>query len=140
MTEELEKTVGDINVAEKLNSILDWVEQTAKTAEAFAIEQTPLYIQELLAWNFWTSLIWFSIGFLPMIGQGVLLKFIVGEYKIFLEKGNSEDTAFCCVFGTITSLLFLLFIPLCFFLNNLDWLQITVAPRVWLVEYVASKL
>ena len=75
-----------------------------------------------------------------MIGQGVLLKFIVGEYKIFLEKGNSEDTAFCCVFGTITSLLFLLFIPLCFFLNNLDWLQITVAPRVWLVEYVASKL
>ncbi len=88
MTEELEKTVGDINVAEKLNSILSWVEETAKTAEAFAIEQTPLYIQELLAWNFWYSLIWFSVGVIWLFVFLFCLTNIIKGKEEFWEDEN----------------------------------------------------
>lgn len=135
MTEEIEKTMGDINVAEKLNSILSWVEETAKTAEAFAIEQTPLYIQELLAWNFWYSLIWFFVGI-------VLLLIGVNSLRILkrdMDKIVKEDDPLSFGVLAILSVLGLFFGPILFF-NNFDWLKITVAPRVFLMEYVANNL
>lgn len=119
----------------KLTSILTWVEETAKTAEAFAIEQTPLYIQELLAWNFWYSLIWFGVAvFWLIVGTLSGLKLIKNKTTIC----DAPDFPFevLWVFPMIAGFLF----GAVGFCSNLDWLQITVAPRVWLVEYVASKL
>jgi ABC-type phosphate transport system permease subunit len=119
----------------KLSSILDWVEQTAKSAEQFAIEQTPLYIQELLAWNFWLSLIWFFIG------CGYCIIAAVSWYKLYRHREEIIDAA-----DFPLQLLWLapaLLFGMCGMLttiNHLNWLQISVAPRVWLVEYVASKL
>ena len=136
MKEQIVETVANSNAAEKLSSILNWVEETAKTAEAFAVEQTPLYIQELLAWNFWYSLILFFIGFLSIAIQSFLIKKMIKWHR----EGDREDQEFCIIFGIITSIVGFLVLPLAFFLNNLDWLKITVAPRVWLVEYVSSQL
>lgn len=134
MTEELEKTVGDINVAEKLNSILSWVEETAKTAEAFAIEQTPLYIQELLAWNFWTSLIFWCVFFVIPLAFALFL-IVLGVKEVRKEDGESDFFGPCFVISA-----FSIIISIVGFCSNLEWLQITVAPRVFLMEYVSSKL
>lgn len=119
----------------KLNSILNWVEETAKQAEGFVVEQTPLYIQELLAWNFWYSLIWFILGIIYLfIGVFSLVKLVKNGKKILDAVDFPPEiiwlvpTLLGLSCGLITSF------------NNFEWLQITVAPRVWLVEYVASKL
>lgn len=134
MTEELEKTVGDINVAEKLNSILSWVEETAKTAEAFAIEQTPLYIQELLAWNFWMSLIFWCVFFVIPLAFALFL-IVLGVKEVKKEDGEADFFGPCFAISV-----FSIIISIVGFCSNLEWLQITVAPRVFLMEYVSSKL
>ncbi len=121
----------------KLSSILDWVEQTAKSAEQFAVEQTPLYIQELLAWNFWYSLVWFIIGVIYLIIGLSSAIYLYKKRNTIIELKEdyppphllsiiSLVLGFIC--GSITTM------------GNLEWFQIWVAPRVWLVEYVASKL
>ena len=86
MSEQLEKMQPEIQ--EKLTSILTWVEETAKTAGDFAVEQTPLYIQELLAWNFWYSLIWAVLG---IICLSIGLFSVRQLYKNRAEIINSND-------------------------------------------------
>lgn len=135
MKEQIVETVANSNAAEKLSSILNWVEETAKTAEAFAVEQTPLYIQELLAWNFWHSLTWFLVAIF-------WLSFSVFSWKKLYKNRKIIEEA--REFPLETLWAFPAFLGLVFgsigFGSNLDWFQIAVAPRVWLVEYVASKL
>ncbi len=119
----------------KLTSILNWVEETAKQAGDFVVEQTPLYIQELLAWNFWYSLIWFILGVVYLgVGLFSIVKLIKNGKEILdsLEFSPNVLWVLPSVFGIGCGM--------CTIFGNLEWLQITVAPRVWLVEYVASKL
>lgn len=121
--------MNEDQLQDKLPQILLWVEETAKSAEAFAVEQTPIYIQELLAWNFWISLIWFILG---------VVLFISGVFpaRTFLKEAKKEDydeyALMISSFSAASGLLFGCILISC----NLNWLQILVAPRVWLVEYI----
>ena len=122
MTEEIEKTMSDINVAEKLNSILNWVEETAKTAEAFAIEQTPLYIQELLAWNFWMSLIFWCVFFVIPLAFALFL-IVLGVKEVKKEDGEADFFGPCFIISVFSIIISIIGFFFFFFL-----LQITVAP------------
>jgi H+/Cl- antiporter ClcA len=118
----------------KLTSILNWVEETAKVTEGFVIEQTPLYIQELLAWNFWSSLIWFCLGATLMICGAISLR------KIFVnfEKWDREECHKLAI-SIIIAVIGLLFGgPM--LASNFEWLKIAVAPRVFLLEYVTQAV
>ena len=53
MKEELEQ---------KSINLLNWLEQTIKTTVDFGAEQIPLFIQELLLYNYWMSLSQFIVG------------------------------------------------------------------------------
>ena len=135
MKEQIVETVANSNAAEKLSSILNWVEETAKTAEAFAVEQTPLYIQELLAWNFWYSLIWFFVGVFWIAFSAFSWKKLYKNRKI-IEEAREFPFEMLWAFPAFLGLVF----GSIGFCSNLDWLKIAVAPRVWLVEYVSSQL
>jgi len=117
----------------KLTDILAWIENSLKTAEGFVVEQTPLYIQELLAWHFWHSLIVFSLG--PLI-----LCALAFAGKLLIRYGRTaSDPDFYyipCLFG----LLVVIPIAVSVMLSNLDWLKILIAPRVWLLDHVVTKL
>lgn len=134
MNEKLEKTVST-ELETKLTQILDWVEQSIKTAGDFVAEQAPLYIQELLAWNFWFSLIWFCAGFALLITFFCCLRTVIKSDQNFWSDKNSPR-AIPVVLGGAISLI--IGVPLT--CSNLEWLKICVAPRVFLLEYVADKL
>jgi hypothetical protein len=118
----------------KLSSILNWIETTAKTAETFAAEQTPLYIQELLAWNFWYSLIyWIILGIIPLIAAALLVRL---AYKEIHKPDSNAD-----IFGPLCGgVLIATTIGAFGFFCNLEWIQIWIAPRVWLLEYAAGVI
>lgn len=121
------------DLKQKLSSILDWVEETAKSAEQFAIEQTPLYIQELLAWNFWVTLPLFILGLVVWAITISRIKFVASyNYDKDPEPASAVLSVGALILGPI--------IGSALIGANLDWFQIWIAPRVWLVEFVASKL
>ena len=119
---------------EKLTELLIWIEEGVKTSKDFVAEQAPLYIQELLAWNFWISLIYWCISlallYLPIY---TIIRLLRGKFTWKDEDCTKEPIL---IFGG----LIFLFIGAPTFFNNLDWFQITVAPRVWLVEYLQKML
>lgn len=122
MNEELQQAL-----AEMITSSV----AVAGDALAFTKEQLPEVVQQLLVWKMTLSIVWFSIGLLFLIASVVLL------YKSNLMDSNIEyDDDINVGVAAISSVLVCIGIPsvVC----NLAWLQIWLAPKVYLIEYAAN--
>jgi hypothetical protein len=121
MKEELEQ---------KSINLLNWLEQTIKTTTDFGAEQIPLFIQELLRYNYWMSLSQFIVGIV-----GALLS-LFAAYK-FVKWSLKKD-----IDALPFSMFFLFSIGgfISFSYHNLDWIMIQLAPRLYLMEYVKEMI
>ncbi len=145
MNEALEST---------LNSALIGILETAVEAKEFLVAEVPEVVQQLLVWKSAES----AIGIIMYIGFVVfatvlMRKFIKGINIEYVEEGyddkrtfnNLSDskqieiiaygvvggiTAFICLIGSFDS-----------FLPNLKTIvQIQVAPKLYLIEYIAEMV
>lgn len=127
---------------EKLLEIVTKIESGTESAWGFITEQTPDVVEQLLLWHGVYSFVFFSLGFIVIV---LSLIFSYGFLKIHKEKRNDAkendryyDDSYgvgSCVslaFGSISGFLILL--------KNLTWLQIWLAPKVWLLEYVQAMV
>ena len=106
----------------------------------FASSQIPQVIEQLLLWHTVTGAIGFVIGLVILISS---IRFIVFNVKSYYEErewvanhcGVLNDGYICsCVLSVM------LFIPgVIITLNHLYWIQILVAPKLYVLEY-ASQL
>ena len=119
---------------EALAKLLSNANNSIDTAGEFLASELPDVIQQLLMWYGVYNAVICMIGviLLPMM---VYVDFRVGN-KI-KEFGINSDAFVIgyCTAGTIVRLLYLFPISML----NLTWLQIWLAPKVWVLEY-ASKL
>jgi hypothetical protein len=123
MTNELEKIL--IPLIEKAAS-------GAENAADFAIAQAPEVVEQLLRWKMCHSL----LVFVGLIGLFALMTYGVYKYVISAD-GPSYD-------GTAEVMIIVLYPMVSLFLlcagsvaHALDWLQILIAPKLYLIEYVA---
>ena len=98
----------------------------------FLVAELPEVIQQLLHWYFAKSVIYSFVGFFLAYVTYRIVKFAIHFYKTDDSYDAAEKTAFIILISVIIGVLSLCFI-------NLDWLQILIAPKVWLIEY-ASEL
>ena len=89
--------------------------------------EMPELIEQVLAWNFALSLIGFIIG-LAFLVLGIKLIKPVHKYV----KEDCDD--FFCYFGCAIPLV----IGLIAIFKNLEWLQILIAPKLFLIEYITK--
>lgn len=146
MKEELQNTL--------LESI-DLVKEWAQKGGEFVAEQTPLVIQELLLYNFWWHLIWWTIGVIGLLALCYTfkcgLKWVKKTHEEAVEFNKnikysydkkSEDVTgefMFVIIAHLTGLSIVLPMIIC----NFTWLKIWLAPRLYILEYVgelASKL
>ena len=100
------------------------------TATAFLSTQIPDVIQQLLIWHAVKS------GLLFLVGVILFVVPIVAVYKGIKNKSAwIWDSRFHNVEATIVPacLVPIFGVPLIF--SNMDWLQILVAPKLYLIEY-----
>lgn len=123
MNQDLQKT---------LSTYLDTLLSTLKEGAAFASDQIPLVIQEKLHWDLAQA----SIG----IGLGLLLVALATWLSLTAKAWNEKDhysdwgflvmaAAGCAVIG----------LPM-IIINLLTFVQIEVAPRLYILEWVQSML
>ena len=94
-----------------------------------AMDQIPLVVQELLYWKFAESIIFNILGLVMLFGLYRLCKFLYNYFKD-LDIGEHPEM----MFSILTPLLLVPIIQSI----NLGWLQIWIAPRIYLLEYAAS--
>ncbi len=96
-------------------------------------EQAPLLIKELLWWEGVQSGVFFLIGIACLVVLAVTFK---KHWRWALGQIDSSEGA--SLFGVIFPQMGLLGAGVPLVLCNLAWLQILIAPRVFLLEYVAK--
>ena len=122
---------------------LDWAKLTASKTTNFVSEQTPLYIQEYLAWIFWENLLWVVIIFSSAIISSCLtIKFykqIVGWCDPYLCSKESKCFSINNVFFlffTICSVASLITVFTAGIPSLSTVIKVKVAPRVIIVEKI----
>lgn len=122
----------------------------------FSQSQIPDVIHQLLVWKFTQSVIGqiFSIIIIVclviMVNKGLKNKGVKEEKKEWryetysrsyighgLFYDNEGDITVFCIMSIIASI-FMSLAMITLFLNNFDWLQIWIAPKLYLIEYAAS--
>jgi hypothetical protein len=122
MTEEL-KTKTEEVLLEIINDCL--------SLKVFVVEQTPLVVQELLMYNFWISLLaCLSIPMLTLIFY--IISRLSGFYEWVTISDNERTGRGVTIF--IVVIMLALFMPMVI-KHNLDWFQIWLAPKFYLLEY-----
>ena len=127
----------DDKLQEALLNILNNVTQSVENGVSFLSEQLPDVIHQLLLWKAVESGIHFVILLALCIGLGIAAcKFLKAgrEYK---PKNACDDKAigYFLLFG-IT--LFIACVAFVFASNQLEWLKILIAPKMYLIEYAAQ--
>lgn len=124
MNEELQKALGEL--LQKTSNGID-------NASGFLTEQIPDVVQQLLTWHATYSL---ALSVMCLVLLFIAIKIDVKLFFIVKDVGDEEF--FIVVYFLFGSLLrAAAYLPL--ILNmSLDWLQIWIAPKVWLLEYTAK--
>lgn len=147
MNEQAQKVLADL-----LQRAVSGVD----AAVNFSQSQIPDVIHQLLVWKFTQSVIGqiFSIIVIVclviMVNKGLKNKGVKeekkeGRYETYgrsyiwhgLFYDNEGDITVFCIMSIIASI-FMSLAMIALFLNNFDWLQIWIAPKLYLIEYAAS--
>lgn len=104
--------------------------QFLKSSSGIAITQGQLYIQEMLAWQFYSSVIWASV-----FGVCALLLFLPAIYLSRKERIDGDEAAM-----GITSLMFAVLLTLMSFYQVNCAVKVKVAPRVVLIEKLGDMV
>ena len=131
----------------QLTKMLEWAERATSTGVEFVAEQTPLYIQELLVYNFWISLIWFVIGIIFLL-IGINRTYSVVWGKLSKEKWEVQNGIYIstltssgiqALISIILAVVGLIVGPI-ISANNLEFVKVATAPRVFVVDYLRTEL
>lgn len=115
-----------------LNDALVRIINGATTATEFIIAETPDVIQQLLAWKMAESIAGWLLSAVVLL---VLIK--VGKYLKRMWDNDPYSDTFMVASGCYVVVSFLWAMTSLLALN-LTWLQIWIAPKVYLIEYAAQ--
>jgi len=133
----MEGTNMENMAAEKLNVLLDWVGETTKSAQGFMLEQAPLVAQEIVAWEFWSSVLaatMFAVG-AAMFSKGIQMlwrKDEQGRWAVSDDVARAMPTAFgaMAIVGFVVGVAF-----------HTAWaVKAQVAPRLVIIEYIGKAV
>lgn len=96
-------------------------------------QQSPQLINEIYKWEASIGIIGIAIGVVLLVISIYLIK----NWKKLWEKACEQDTEPCLVATLTVSLILGLFF---FFFNLCKVIQITVAPKLYLLQYIAGLM
>lgn len=103
------------------------------SAKDFLLEQTPEVLQQLLMWKMLESIMQVIGGAILLLSIFLYWKYVAKNWTA-IEKWNGEPLF--VIIGIVLTLTNLA-VGICYIMN-LTWLQIWVAPKVYLIEYAAQ--
>ena len=126
----------DEELKQRVTGYLDALEGSVAKAGMFVTEQAPIAVQEFLAWTFWESLI---LGLLCIAGViGVVLTESQWLLPFIKKCEDPTDRSMCTFLSIVGSIGLVTILSVGGAANVLDAVKVSVAPRVVILEKVAS--
>lgn len=129
--------MDNVNLQEK---VIQWIESAASKINDFATEQIPPFIHEYLTWKFWEAAFSASLYLILVVVAGVYLAYWKRLWAWTMEK--FEDSDGVSLLPTLlsavgVSLLLIFKFP---YDEIKDMIQISIAPKVYLMEKAAELI
>ena len=126
----------------ELKNVVDLTKEGVVKAVAILQDQAPLLVREILNWNFTMSLIQLFGGIALLVFTFIAIKIVIKTNKEGYSGDNSYlsagDMSKVIIFG-ITGFFTLMFgIGTVICVKSFIWLQILLAPKLFLIEYVKT--
>jgi hypothetical protein len=118
---------------QKLIESIDSIKTFLTSSEV--LEQTTDLINQVISYYTWMHSIWMVLGL-------IITTSTFGFYKLYKMSGNfsgSFENMFELVF-MLGSVMSVIIGPMLFLINLMYLIQITVAPKIWLIEYISNLL
>ena len=127
---------------QSLSQILEQAVSGVQAGVSLLSAELPDVIHQLLLWKMIESLIWCFVGIFFTVGA---LRWIVKNSGRGKEDGRKyketlthDDLGDIALWSPILIGLLLTIAVIACFTINITWLQILIAPKVYLIEYAAS--
>lgn len=119
---------------ERLKEALVEIFNSTVSAKDFLVSNLPDVINQLLVWKFWMSLVYNAAAVLICVIFFICVFLVFKKWDKILEK----DLEFGVIICTIMIVPVALVSFVC--LINFDWLNIYLAPKIYLIEYAARMV
>ena len=120
--------------------IIETIEQSKAALGSgleLAKEQTPLVVNEFLVWSFWEH----AITCFVILSFILALVWPMVKWWRYCIKQMIEDAdEFPIIIFAVIPTFVICYFAYCGFSNGLDAVKIKLAPRVYLIEYVAKTI
>ena len=113
---------------EQLTPLVDLAKDGIFKAVEVAQEQFPILVEEILKWEFTSSLIWCLMSIPFLIGA---IYGTIQAYKICKREDMWDFMPFC-IFMYVPGVMMVAF--------NMSWLHILVAPKLFLFKYLTNLM
>lgn len=133
MNQQLQDTAN-----KALEQMINLSIQGINGAIEFSKQQIPDVIHQMLVWNAVSSGVRFIIGISFLVGFVLYFKFLVRYVRDGKWSRANESTqfSFAMLSGIVLGVTLLFGVGGC--LHSLDWLQIILAPKYYLLQQAAS--
>lgn len=116
---------------ELFESALAQIIEDATTVREFVIDQTPSIITEVLEYN--TAAIWIR----AVLALGICC--LLPKFTNLTKRAYQNDDGVTFIWGSLAGATGVAG-PIMFYTELFEALKITLAPRLWLIEYAAELL
>lgn len=115
-----------------MNEAINWLQQTGGAFQNFAFEQAPLYCREVIAWEFWSGVIFGSIGaVLIVIAVFAIIKFV---HWMNEDQESTLRTGYALIMTLICGFFGIMMVAH----NVQQAVKAAVAPRLTIVKHLAE--
>lgn len=117
---------------ENINEALNWLQETGSAVQDFAVEQTPFYCQEVVAWAFWQNAIGAGTG-LGLLAIGIFCAYHFYK-QVCLTRPNDDVVLASLIAGLIC------FVAgfFCTMGHLPNAVKAVVSPRLVIVEHLMN--
>jgi hypothetical protein len=121
---------GDMK-QENITEAIKWLQTTAGQIQDFAVEQAPLYCQEIVAWTFWHAMAGIALGVAFIL---VPVIFIYNFRKVILR--DLSDAGHVSFFAGVFGFFSLVAGVACICKSAPQAIKAHVAPRIVIIEHL----
>lgn len=118
-----------------LNKFLEQMGEMLKEAKDFSLEQLPIVAKEILQYNLAVDLSWLAFALVLLIATIVIHRKINAFVKDYGSRGMDDWGGLYAIPGLLSIIVFIIVCN-----EGHDALKIWLAPRVYLLEYIAHLL
>lgn len=127
------------NTEKNINEAIDWLQQTGGSIQDFAVEQAPLYCQEIIRWEITRSVggMGFAVFLIAIaIALGFSVKKSIHKWRLLPEASRSKEGP--GMVRTISAFVLAGFSLLPFMNGAYKLARVISAPRVVIVEHLRN--